>query len=86
MRPSNSIEAVAWNPAGTIIATGNNDGTLRLFDAATRSPIGEPIAVSGDSPVLAVAWNPAATTIATASGVGDGDVAVFRRDDPQADR
>ena len=30
--------AVAWNPAGTQIATGNFDGTLRLFDAATGAP------------------------------------------------
>ena len=36
-----STVAVAWNPAGTIIATGNVDGTLRLFDAATRRPIGD---------------------------------------------
>ena len=31
---------VAWNPSGTIIATGNDDGTLLLFDATTHSPVG----------------------------------------------
>ena len=29
--------AVAWNPAGTQIATGNIDGTLRLFYSWTES-------------------------------------------------
>jgi hypothetical protein len=29
--------AVAWNPAGTIIATTNNDGTLRMFESWTES-------------------------------------------------
>ena len=55
---------MAWNPAGTIIATGGGDGTLRLFDATTHSPTGNPIHTGSLSPV-AVAWNPAGTTVAT---------------------
>ncbi len=35
---SAGTRAVAWNPAGTQIATGNGDGTLRLFDATTQAP------------------------------------------------
>jgi hypothetical protein len=30
-------QAVAWNPAGTVIATGNQDHTLRFFDSWTES-------------------------------------------------
>ncbi len=32
-----ATSAVAWNPAGTQIATGNGDGTLRLFYSWTES-------------------------------------------------
>ena len=52
---TNETSAVAWNPAGTQIATGNTD-TLRLFDASSLAPIGEPVH-TGASGTSAVAWN-----------------------------
>ena len=58
-----STVTVAWNPAGTIIATGNDDGTLLLFDETTHSPIGGAKIADGNS-VWAVAWNPEGTVIA----------------------
>ena len=65
---------MAWNPAGTQIATGNLDGTLRLFDAATLAPIGDPVRTGNDD-TSAVAWNPAGTQIAT--GNVDGTMRLF---------
>ncbi len=43
-----ATSAVAWNPAGTQIATGNDDGTLRLFDATTQAPDRRPRYDTGD--------------------------------------
>ncbi|GAA1655676.1 hypothetical protein GCM10009733_061400 [Nonomuraea maheshkhaliensis] len=37
------VKAVAFSPDGALIATGSDDGTARLWDAATRRQIGAPI-------------------------------------------
>ncbi|GAA3594103.1 hypothetical protein GCM10022419_091510 [Nonomuraea rosea] len=37
------LTAVAFSPDGSIIATGSDDGTARLWDAATRRLLGAPI-------------------------------------------
>ena len=64
-----STSAVAWSPDGTIIATGNTDGTMRLFDAISGDPIGDPID-TGDDSTSAVAWSPDGTIIATGNRDG----------------
>jgi WD40 repeat protein len=61
--------AVAWSPAGSVIATGNGDGTMRLFDSVSGDPIGDPI-VTGDAATSAVAWSPDGTIIATGNRDG----------------
>lgn len=67
-----SLNSVAFNPSGTILATAGADGTVRLWNPATGQPIGTPIAAevihdtTGASTVSAVAFNPSGTILATA--------------------
>jgi WD40 repeat protein len=59
----NLVDAVAFNPAGTQLATGCHDGKLRLFDVAKGAVIKEinahvAPAPMGPSPIYCVAWTP----------------------------
>jgi WD40 repeat protein len=65
-----AVVAVAFSPDGSRIVTGSDDGTARLWDAATGRPVGEPLPHSGA--VLAVAFSPGGETILTASRDGAG--------------
>ena len=68
-----SAESVAWSPDGTRIATGDDDGTVRVWDAATGEPLR---ALTGHTKsVSSVAWSPDGTRIAT--GDDDGTVRVW---------
>ena len=68
-----AVWAVAWSPDGTTLASGSNDQTVKLWDAATGA---ERTTLHGHSgPVRAVAWSPDGTTLA--SGSGDGTVKLW---------
>ena len=41
------VEAAAFSPDGKTVLTGGDDGTARLWDAATGQPIGQPIRHEG---------------------------------------
>ncbi len=61
--------AVAFSPDGTTVATGDDDGNVRLWDAATQQEIGAPMS-SDLKPVEAVAFSPDGTEVAAASSDG----------------
>ncbi|OWK47068.1 WD40 repeat domain-containing serine/threonine-protein kinase [Fimbriiglobus ruber] len=62
------VNAVAFNPAGTRIVTGADDGSVRLWDAATNRLIRS--AVNELSLVRAVAFSPDGRTYAVAGNTG----------------
>ena len=66
------VRSVAFSPDGTKIATGSEDGTARVFDAAAS---GELCRLNHDGPVRSVAFSPDGTKIAT--GSEDGTARVF---------
>ena len=52
-----SVLSVAFNPDGTLLATGSYFGRLDLWDPATQTRYGEPMRVADDG-VLSVAFDP----------------------------
>ncbi|MFE7365911.1 WD40 repeat domain-containing protein, partial [[Kitasatospora] papulosa] len=68
------VTAVAFSPDGTLLATGSNDQTARLWDTATRTPVGPPL-TSHSGRVKAVAFSPDGSILAT--GSRDGTVQLW---------
>jgi sugar lactone lactonase YvrE len=54
---------LAFSPDGTILATADTDGTVRLWSVATHRQIGRPIRAQGQ--VLSVAFSPDGTMLAS---------------------
>ncbi|KAG8993437.1 hypothetical protein FRB94_010802 [Tulasnella sp. JGI-2019a] len=59
---------LAWSPDGKKIVSVNEGGTLRLWDACTGGPIGEPWKGHTSDTVSSVAWSPDGKTIISGSG------------------
>ncbi|GAB2556320.1 WD40 repeat domain-containing serine/threonine protein kinase [Nocardia heshunensis] len=64
------VQAVAFSPDGTQLASGSFDQSVRLWDVGTRKPAGEALATG--HAVHALAFSPDGTLLATAGG-GKGD-------------
>jgi len=71
----NAVNSVAFSRDGRTLAAGIDDGTARLWDAATLQPIGPPLTVSDTTAVNSVAFSPDGRTLAT--GNADGTVRLW---------
>jgi WD40 repeat protein/serine/threonine protein kinase/tetratricopeptide (TPR) repeat protein len=71
--PPGMVTTGAVSPDGKTIALGTwaSGGQTRLYDAATRKPIGQPLEHQ-DTYVLSIAFSPDGKTLATATGIGEG--------------
>ena len=65
---------MAFSPDGKRIASGSGDNTVRVWDAATGQPVGQPLTGHTDA-VFSVAFSPDGTRIA--SGGDDNTVRVW---------
>ena len=68
--PNGGVFAVAFSPSGTLLASADGDGTVRLWNTAARRPFGRPIQASASDGVYGVAFSPSGRWLATAGGDG----------------
>ncbi|MFL6260862.1 MAG: pentapeptide repeat-containing protein [Thermoanaerobaculia bacterium] len=59
-----AIQSVAWNPDGTVLATASDDGTIKLWDAASGRLLNT--LAGHESWVRSVAWAPDGQRLASA--------------------
>jgi WD40 repeat protein len=58
------VFSLAFAPAETVLASGGNDGAIRLWDTATGNPLG--VLLENGSPAVALAFSPNGQTLAVA--------------------
>jgi WD40 repeat protein len=66
-----TVFSVAFSPDGKVLASGSGDGTVYLWDIATRQPVGQLMSESGIGPaVTSVAFSPDGKLLASSSEDG----------------
>ena len=60
-----AVSAICFNPTGSIVLTGSEDGLVRLWDRATTRPLGSPLEHGGS--VLQAVFSPGGSTLAVAA-------------------
>ena len=68
------VSSVSFSPDGTTLASGSNDGTVKLWDVATRQIIST---LTHGVFVFSVSFSPDGTTLASGSHDGDGTVKLW---------
>ncbi len=63
---TDEVYAVAFSPDGKLLATASNDRSVRLWEVASRQPLGEPLTGHTDE-VYGVVFSPDGKLLATAS-------------------
>ena len=61
-----SVDKAVFSQNGRLIATACDDRTARVWDAATRQPVGP--SMLHDDPVVGISFDPQAKVVATAAG------------------
>jgi WD40 repeat protein len=70
---SGTVRSVAYSPDGTTLASGSEDGTVRLWDLATRKAV--KVHKAGDSSVESVTFAPDGKAVA--AGCADGSIKLW---------
>ncbi len=79
----NLIQAIAWNPAGTIIAVGNSVGEIIFYEPTNKADINRYSTAQPD--IFALDWSPDGSRLAGASSRGDGLMTIWDVNTGQVD-
>jgi WD40 repeat protein len=64
--PAPGVNQAVFSPNGRLIATASDDRTARIWEAATRQPVGP--SMLHDDPVVGISFDPEAKVVVTAAG------------------